>query len=374
MKITLQSKSLLEKLQFVSGALSSKTTLPMLENFFFSIISNDKMQITASDLETTITGEIDIKSDIVGSVCVPAKMLIEVLKSFADQPLEFTFNENQNELNIKSQTGEYQLACYPGVEYPSVTHFNSDEKAVIGSDVLAEAISKTLFATGNDDLRPIMNGILIELSKDGAVFVSTDAHRLVKYTRSDVTITNPTEAVIPKKTMSLLKSIIGSGEACDVQISFTNINASFEYKNFTITCRLVDGKYPNYNAVIPKENPNVLIIDRAKLLKSVKCVDIFSDRNTHQIAFKIKGNELNLSSTDPNYSSSAHEVLPCNYDGQDMTIGFNARFVIDALSNISCDEVKLELSDPKRAGILIPNDGLEDSEGLLVLVMPVMLK
>jgi DNA polymerase-3 subunit beta len=239
-------------------------------------------------------------------------------------------------------------------------------------DVLANAIAKTIFAAGNDDLRPVMSGVFFQFSTDGLTFVATDAHKLVKYSREDISASQAAEFIMPKKPLNLLKSILAGSEE-QVTIEYNNSNAKFSFDNTEMVCRLIDGKYPNYEAVIPKENPNKLNIERSQFLNSVRRVSIFSNKTTHQIRLKIAGAELNISAEDIDYSNKAEERLTCDYQGDDMQIGFNSRFLTEMLNNLTCDEVSLEMSMPNRAGILTPTDGLDDGELVTMLVMPVML-
>ena len=238
--------------------------------------------------------------------------------------------------------------------------------------MIATAISKTIFAAGNDDLRPVMSGVFFQFSTEGLTFVATDAHKLVKYTREDVTASQVAEFIMPKKPLNLLKGILAASEE-DVIIEYNDSNAKFTFENSELICRLIDGKYPNYEAVIPKENPNKLVIDRTQFLNSVRRVSIFSNKTTHQIRLKIAGAELNISAEDVDYSNKAEERLTCDYQGDDMQIGFNSRFLTEMLNNLSSDNVQLEMSMPNRAGILTPVDGLDDGEHVTMLVMPVML-
>ena len=238
--------------------------------------------------------------------------------------------------------------------------------------MLATAISKTIFAAGNDDLRPVMSGVFFQLASDGLIFVATDAHKLVKYARTDATAPQAAEFIMPKKPLNLLKGILAGTEEA-VTIEYNESNAKFSFDNMELICRLVDGKYPNYEAVIPKENPNKLTIDRNLFLNSIKRVSIFSNKTTHQIRLRIAGAELNISAEDIDYSNKAEERLTCDYQGDDIQIGFNSRFLVEMLSNLTCDAVTLELSMPNRAGILTPSDGLDEGEAVTMLVMPVML-
>ena len=240
------------------------------------------------------------------------------------------------------------------------------------ADILASAISKTIFASGNDDLRPVMSGVFFQFKEDGLTFVATDAHKLVKYSREDISANAPAEFIMPKKPLNLLKGILAGSES-EVLIEYNESNAKFTFDDTQLICRLIDGKYPNYEAVIPKENPNKLTIERNQFLSSVRRVSIFSNKTTHQVRLKIAGAELNISAEDVDYSNKAEERLTCSYQGDDMQIGFNSRFLIEMLGNLTADEVMLEMSLPNRAGILTPVDGLDKGEKITMLVMPVML-
>ncbi|MGA9588794.1 MAG: DNA polymerase III subunit beta, partial [Salegentibacter sp.] len=264
------------------------------------------------------------------------------------------------------------LAYADGEEFPNPVELEEPSSTVIEADILANAISKTIFASGNDDLRPVMSGVFFQFSTEGLTFVATDAHKLVKYSREDVQASQTAEFIMPKKPLNLLKGILGGSES-EVLIEYNESNAKFTFDDTQLICRLIDGKYPNYVAVIPKENPNKLSIERNQFLSSVRRVSIFSNKTTHQVRLKIAGAELNISAEDVDYSNKAEERLTCSYQGDDMQIGFNSRFLTEMLNNLTSDEVQLEMSLPNRAGILTPIDGLDPGEKITMLVMPVML-
>jgi len=318
-----------------------------------------------------MSSTIDVESDSEGSIAVPAKLLLDTLKTFPEQPLTFIVEDN-NTIEISSNHGKYALAYANGEEFPKAVELDNPSSTIISGDILATAISKTIFAAGNDDLRPVMSGVFFQFSTESLTFVATDAHKLVKYTRSDVSATETAEFIMPKKPLNLLKGIL-LGSEDDVVIEYNDSNAKFVFDNSVLICRLIDGKYPNYEAVIPKENPNKLTIARTQFLNSVRRVSIFSNKTTHQIRLKIAGAELNISAEDIDYSNKAEERLTCDYQGDDMQIGFNSRFLTEMLNNLSSDDVQLEMSLPNRAGILTPIDGLDDGENVTMLVMPVML-
>jgi DNA polymerase-3 subunit beta len=341
-----------------------------LDNFLFSLDQNT-LTVSASDLETTMSCTISIDSESNGSVAVPAKLLLEILKTFPEQPLTFTVEEN-NTIEISSNSGKYALAYALGSEFPNAIVLENPSETIIPAEVLATAISKTIFATANDDMRPVMNGVFFQFSPEGLIFVATDAHKLVKYARTDVKASQVADFIMPKKPLNILKNILASSET-DVKIEYNDSNATFSFDNYNLICRLIDGKYPNYEAVIPKENPNKLSIDRSLFLNSVRRVSIFANKTTHQVRLKIAGTELNISAEDVDFSNKAEERLTCEYIGDDMQIGFNSRFLSEMLSNLQSDDIALDMSLPNRAGILTPVDGLEDGESITMLVMPVMI-
>ncbi|GAA3589761.1 DNA polymerase III subunit beta [Flavivirga amylovorans] len=370
MKFIVSSTYLLKQLQVLGGVINSSNTLPILDNFLFEL-DHTKLTVSASDLETTMASSLDVESDSKGSVAIPARLLLDTLKTFPEQPLTFVVEDN-NTIEISSNHGKYALAYADGNEFPKAVSLEDPSKTVVTGDVLATAISKTIFAAGNDDLRPVMSGVFFQFSTEGLTFVATDAHKLVKYTREDIKANQVAEFIMPKKPLNLLKGILAASED-DVTIEYNESNAKFTFENSELICRLIDGKYPNYEAVIPKENPNKLVIDRTQFLNSVRRVSIFSNKTTHQIRLKIAGAELNISAEDIDYSNKAEERLTCDYQGDDMQIGFNSRFLTEMLNNLGSDEVQLEMSMPNRAGILTPIDGLDEGEQVTMLVMPVML-
>ncbi len=369
MKFIVSSSQLLKQLQVLGGVINNSNTLPILDNFLFELNQNE-LKISASDLETTMSTTINVESDSEGSVAISARLLLDTLKTFPNQPL--TFKTEENNIEISSSQGKYDMAYFDGSEFPKSISIESPSSTVIPGAILATAISKTIFAAGNDDLRPVMSGVFFQFATDSLTFVATDAHKLVKYARTDIVANEAAEFIMPKKPLNLLKGILGGSES-DVTIEYNDANAKFTFDNVVLVCRLIDGKYPNYEAVIPKENPNKLTVDRGTFLNSVKRVSIFSSKTTHQIRLKMAGTELNISAEDIDYSNKAEERLVCDYQGDDLQIGFNSRFLTEMLSNLNSDEISIEMSLPNRAGILTPIDGVEEGEYITMLVMPVML-
>lgn len=370
MKFIVSSSYLLKQLQILGGVINNNNTLPILDNFLFDL-KQDELTVSASDLETTMSAKLKVDSDSEGKIAVPAKLLLDTLKTFPEQPLTFVAEDN-NTIELSSNHGKYALAYAQGEEFPNPVELEDPSNTRIEGDILANAIAKTIFASGNDDLRPVMSGVFFQFSSEGLTFVATDAHKLVKYSREDVTANQSAEFIMPKKPLTLLKGILAGSES-EVLIEYNDSNAKFTFDDTELVCRLIDGKYPNYEAVIPKENPNKLTIERNQFLSSVRRVSIFSNKTTHQVRLKIAGAELNISAEDVDYSNKAEERLTCSYQGDDMQIGFNSRFLTEMLNNLTSDEVQLEMSLPNRAGILTPVDGLDPGEKIIMLVMPVML-
>ena len=371
MKFIVSSAELLKHLQSISGVLNTTNTLPILDNFLFEI-SKNSLTISASDLETTMKTKVEnAQADNDGHIAIPAKLLIDTLKTFSDQPLTFLIDESSHGIEISSENGKFKLAGQNGDEYPALPTMEAASKTTMSCQILSSAINKTLFATGNDELRPIMSGVFCELSSDGCTFVATDAHKLVKYRRIDTKAENTVSFILPKKPLTLLKNTLVNES--EVVIEYKETNAYVKFNNIELICRLIDGKYPNYEAVIPKENPNVLTIDRIEFYNSIRRVGIFASKSTHQIRLKIAGSELQISSEDLDFSNEAFERLGCQYIGEDIEIGFNSRFLLEMIGNLESDQINLEMSSSNRAGIIIPQDGVEENEEILMLVMPVML-
>ena len=369
MKFIISSQSLLKQLQCIAGVLNSSNTLPILDNILFEI-KEQVLTISCSDLESTITSKINIDAKSEGSIAIPAKILIDILKTFPDHPLTFSIDGNMS-IEIASDYGKYKLSGFNGEEFPKSPIIESPSTVKISGFILQRAIEKTIFASGNDDLRPVMSGVFIQLSKNDVTFVATDAHKLVRYRKSKVSSSSESSFIVPKKPMNLLKGLLSNFED-DVIINYNESNATFRFGDTILTCRLIDGKYPNYEAVIPNENPNILTIDRNIFLQSIKRVSIFANKTTHQVRLKINGSELNISAEDIDFSNEATERLTCSYKGDSIEIGFNSRFLIEMLNNMDTENVIFELSAPNRAGLLSPEQN-EKEESVLMLVMPVML-
>lgn len=369
MNFVISSATLLKHLQGISGVLSTSNTLPILDNFLFEI-EDGRLTVSASDLETTMRTSLDVEAKEEGKIAIPAKLLLDVLKNLPDQPCTFLISDDTYSVEIAYDNGKSKMVGFDGEDFPRTPALEKSSSIRISGSIVANAINKTLFATGVDDLRPVMSGVFCQFSPESITFVATDAHKLVRYTRTDSQADGSSAFILPKKPLNLLKGNLKGEE--EVKLEYNDSNAVFTFNDTVLICRLIDGKYPNYEAVIPKENPNVLTIDRLQFLSSIKRVSIFANKTTHQIKLKLAGAELSLSAEDIDFANEANERLTCNYSGEDMEIGFNSRFLMEMLNNIDSNEVRLEMSEPSRAGLLIPADMAED-EDILMLVMPVML-
>lgn len=371
MKFSVSSSELLKQLQIAGGVISGNPVLPILEDFLFTI-QNNHLTIAATDLETTITTGIDVMADSDGSRAIPAKILLDTLKALPQQPITFNFGEEENStlVEITSAFGKYKLAGENGQDFPKIPEPESVDTISVQAQTLSNIIAKTLFATSSDELRPAMTGVYFQIENNKLICVATDAHKLVKYTYKELGSEFNASFIIPKKAMNLLKSALPPSD--EVKISYNNSNAFFSFGNTNLTCRLVDARYPDYNAVIPVDNPNLLTVSRSDFQNSLKRIAIYANKTTNQVILNITPTELTISAQDLDFANEATEQLTCTYDGEPFMIGFNAKFLIEMLNVLESDEVKLELSTPTRAGILLPADELEH-EDILMLVMPVML-
>jgi DNA polymerase-3 subunit beta len=374
MKFIASSTDLLSHLQAVNRVISSKNILPILENFLFQL-KGTELIITASDLESTMITKMSLENaEGEGDIAIPARILNDTLKEFPEQPLTFQIDLDSFGVDIISENGKYSIVGKPAMDYPRLPELKEERvsELVLPSELLLNGVNRTLFATADDELRPVMNGIFCELKGDSLTFVSSDAHKLVRYRRFDAKSENESSFILPKKPANLLKNILPREEK-DVEVRFDDKNAIFQLSDYTLICRLVEGNYPGYEAVIPQGNENKLIVNRLSLYNVLKRVSVFSNQASNLIKLKISANQMVISAQDIDYSISAVENLNCEYGGDDMEIGFKSVFLIEILSNISSEEVVLELSDPTRAGLLLPKEKDNEDEDLLMLLMPMMI-
>jgi len=374
MKFVVSSADLLGHLQAISRVISSKNTLPILDNFLFNLEGND-IEITASDLESTLITRMKIENtEGNGSVALPARILLETLKEFPVQPLSFDINMDTLGVVITSENGKFSVVGQNGIDFPVLPSIKNDKKFsfLINGSVLLAGINKTLFATADDELRPVMGGIFVEAGTDKVNFVASDAHKLVRYQRSDAHADADASFILPKKPASLLRNVLPREEG-SVSVEFDDKNAFFELTNYKVVCRLVEGNYPNYNSVIPRNNPRKITIDRVEFYNTLKRVSVFSNQASNLVKLHLTGNQMVVSAQDIDFSISAHEKIKCLYEGDEMEIGFKSVFLLEILSNISSQDVIMELADPTRAGLFLPFEPENDSEDLLMLLMPMMI-
>lgn len=370
MKFIVNTNQLLNKLQSVSGTIVSKPVIPILDHFLFDI-TDKKLTITGTDLETTMSTTMEVKSDENVRIAVPSKMCMDTLKELPNQPVTFTISTEKNTIELKSEFGRYKLVGQNADDFPKIPESNAENSFSIPSGVLSSSIAQTIFSSGNDELRLSLTGVYVQLYRDNAVFVATDANRLVKVERVDVKPGLETSFILPKKALNLLKSNLPQDDSA-TQVDFNESNAFFTFGDVSLICRLIDERYPDYQAVIPEENPNKLTINRTEFLNSIKRSSIYGNKTTNQVNIKITGSELTIHAEDIDLSNEAVERLGCDYTGEDMEIGFNSRLLIEMLQNIRTPDIIIELSSPSRAGIILPSENVEN-ENLLMLLMPMMI-
>ncbi len=379
MKFIVNSQQLLRQLQSLGGVLSSNNTMPIIACYHFHLEEN-RLTVKTTDLSTTLMATLDVETghiDKPEEVAIPSKMLLDVMKTFDDVPITFDVDPSTHSISLQSGDGEYSLAGMDADTFPTMPAAEPTGNVIISSTALVEAINKTIFAASSDDMHPQMAGIFCEMNPEGITFVATDAHKLVRYRRTDVSCEQPTSFILPKKPISVVRNILASRkEEEDVRIEYNNTNIFITFDNFYIVCRLVDGRYPNYEAAIPKDNPRRLILDRLSFLNTLRRVSIFASEATRQVRLSITADRVEISAEDVDFSNKAHENIPCQYEGEPMDIGFNAKFLTEMISNLDSEQVLVEMSHPSRAGIIFPySEQAEDEkkDDILMLVMPVML-
>lgn len=370
MKFIVTSTALLKQLQNINGVITTNPVVPILENFLFEI-EKGKLTITASDLQTSMITQMEVEAKESGSIAVPARILLDTLKNLPEQPVTFSIDEESFSIEISSDNGRYKLAGENATDFPKVPTVTEGYTVEMSSDILHSAIANSIFATSSDELRPAMTGVYLQINNQNTTFVATDGHRLIRYRRSDITSDSKNAIIIPRKALNLVKNVLPS-EKSTVTVEFNASNAFFHFESIRMICRLIDERYPDYENVIPRDNENTMTINRLELLSSLKRIAIYANRTTNQVKLKIAGSELNISAEDLDFSNEANERLGCEHDGEDIVIGFNAKFLVEMLTNLESKEIIMKLSEPNRAGLLVPKDQA-DQEDLLMLVMPVML-
>lgn len=370
MKFIVNSAYLLKQLSNINGVITTNPVVPILENFLFEL-EKGGLTVTASDLQTSMITEIQVESKEQGSIAVPARILLDTLKNLPEQPVTFSIDESTYSIEIISDNGRYKLSGENATDFPKVPSVSNDFSAEISTEILSRAVNNTIFATSNDELRPAMTGVYVNLGDTTTTFVATDGHRLVRYRRTDVKSENGNSIIIPRKALNLLKATLPV-ENTEVTVNFNMSNAFFKFGNIKMICRLIDERFPDYENVIPSGNNIQMSIERSDLLGALKRISIYANKTTHQVRLKITGSELQISAEDLDFSNEANERLSCEHDGEDIEIGFNAKFLIEMLNNLDSDKIQLTMSAPNKAGVIHPVEK-DASEDILMLVMPVML-
>jgi len=374
MKFVISSSELLNHLNSISRVINAKNTVAALDNYLFQLTEN-QLKITASDLESTMITTLALENaEGEGSIAIPARILNNTLKEFPEQPLTFKINDKTFNIDLYSENGKYSIMGQTGEEYPENRKLDEDSSSTITltNEVLLNGISKTLFATADDELRPVMNGILLEFGQENLTFVASDAHKLVRYKNETVKTEIESSFILPKKPASLLKGLLPKEDE-NVEICFDEKSAIFKLSNYTLICRLVEGTYPKYNSVIPTNNSNEMIVDRLDLFNSVKRVSVFANQASNLIKLGIENNQLVISAQDVDFSISAVEKIKCQYENEKIEIGFKSVFLMEILSNINSADVKVMLADSTRAGLFVPLEKESDEEEVLMLLMPMMI-
>ena len=372
MKFIVSSTSLFSHLQAISRVINSKNSLPILDCFLIEL-HDGTLHMTATDNETTLSTSIEVNEfDEDGRFAVSSRTLLEALKEIPEQPLSFLINPENLEITVQYQNGKYSLMGQNADEYPKPQDLGTNAvQLTIPANVLTDGVNRCIFATADDELRPVMNGIYFDITLEDITLVASDGHKLVRNKTYEAHGTEKAAFILPKKPANILKNLL-TKEQGDVQIGFDDRNAMFTLENYQMVCRLIEGRYPNYNSVIPQNNPHKAIVDRASFISALRRVSVFSSQASSLIKLNLKENQINISAQDIDFSTSAEETLMCQYDGKPMSIGFKSSFLIDILNNIPSTNVIVELADPSRAGVIVPEEQGED-EDLLMLLMPMML-
>ena len=372
MKFTVSSTALSSKLVALSRVINSKNAMPILGDFVFDV-NGSTLNLTASDGENTMQTTVELTdNEGEGRFAIGNHDILEAMKGFSEQPISFEVDQQTNLVKINYQNGLFSLPIENADEYP-VAQSVSDgaTQIVISNQLLNENINRSIFATAQDELRPVMNGIYFDLTPDCLAVVASDGHKLVRNKVYTVKSDQPASFILPKKPATLLKNLLGK-DGGDVIIRFDERNAEINYGDGTIKCRLIEGRYPNYNSVIPQNNPNEICIDRNGLLAALRRVQPFANDSSNLIRFHVEGNTLQLDAEDYDFSKTATERIGCEYSGQSMSIGFKGSSFIEILSNFDCSEVIIQLADPSRAGLVLPSEQPENQD-VLMLMMPMLI-
>lgn len=369
MKFIVSSSALLKQLQQISGVINANTVLPILEDFLFEV-SKNSLTVVATDLETVMKVTLEVEANEQGRICIPARILMDSLKNIPDQPLIFTIDKNFS-VEITSDNGKYKVMGENPDNFPKEPVADDTSSFTMTSSALVNAINKTIFAVSSDDLRPAMTGVFFEMDPGGLQLVATDAHRLVRLKRTDVACPRSESLIVPKKPLNLLKSALPDKDD-ELTLSYNANHLFVKHGSTQMTCRLIDARFPDYKVVIPSDNPYKLTVNKSDFQSALRRVSIFSNKSTNQVVLNISGSELQLMAQDVDFSFEGNERMKCQYNGEDLQIAFNAKFLIEMLNAAQSEDITIELSTATKAGILRPSES-DEGEDLLMLVMPLML-
>jgi DNA polymerase III subunit beta len=370
MKFIVSSSVLLKKLTNISGVIASNPTNPLLESFKFDITPN-KIKATATDNQTTMSIDIEIQGKETAVICIEAKILLDLLKNLSEQPLTFDINLENYFIEFTSNEGKYSLSGESAQMFPKLSVPEGAKNFQLRSSQLLAAINNTLFVVPQDELRPNMSGVYFEMAKDNITFVSTDAHRLIRYTLADAKCPDDHGVIVPKKPLTILKGALVNNDAL-ITLSYTKSHLYVTQDDLELACLLVNAKFPDYKMVLPTNNPYTLTVNRAEFLSAMRRVAVFANKTTNQMILKINGSELRLFAQDVDFAHEGNERMPCKYNGEDMDIAFNAKLFVELLNTLSSEEIHMDLSTPSKAGLIKPSD-VADGEDILMLLMPLMI-
>ncbi len=382
MRFIINSQLLSRQLQALSGVISTSNVIPIINCFLFRM-EGQELVITATDTQTTMVARLELEAETsrvegVDCVAVPSKLIMDILKSLDDVPMTFSVDASNYAIEVASGEGKYRLAGQNPETFPTLPTIGETVSVSMPASVLVNAVNKTVFATSTEDARPQMTGIFVEMTPDGTTMVATDAHKLVRFRRTDIVSEESTNFILPRKPVTMVKSLLASKkEETTVKMETNGVNITFAFDNLFVVCRLIDGRYPNVEAVIPKDSPYKLVVDRQSMLNTLRRVSLFASKSTYQVRLSMNERELTISAEDLEFSNDAHEMIPCQYEGDPMEIGFNAKFLMEMVSNLDSEHIVVNLSHPSRPGVIFPIvDGDDDDaklDDVLMLVMPVML-
>ena len=371
MKFIVSSAALSKQLAAINGVVANNPVVPILENFVFDI-TPQQLTVTASDLQTSVTASLAVEAQDSASIAIPARILLETLRNLPEQPVTFSIDESTYSLEISSSNGRYRLAGENATDFPQIVMAEEGVPVDIPAEVLKKTINQTLVATNTDELRPAMNGVYMDFREDGATFVSTDGHRLVRYVRSDVGVATQRPFIVSRKTLTLLNTLLPTDNQT-VRVNFNDQHVSFQVANVSMVSRLIDERFPDYENVIPANNPNKLTVHRLDFLGSLKRIMIYANKTVNMVTLNMAGSELQIFAEDLDFSNNASERLTCEYTGDNLEISFNAKFLIELLGSLTVEEVEMSFSEPSKASLIMPKEQAE-AEDALLLIMPVILK